>query len=255
MTERFGVSAGTIESGRRPSTTKTRTRRTGVSMPRVCITLEGGASRPDARYTRAVIFLIRHGETVGNASRIVQLPDSPLSPRGVAQADRLARRLVREGVARILSSDLARAMTTAEALQRATGAPLSFDPLLHERNFGEIRGTAYADLGFDMFEPDYAPPNGESWPVFHARVDRAWARVQALAEATDGNLAVVTHGLVCRSLAARHLVLAAGATVPERWENTSVTAVACPGPWHVSVLNCIAHLDDLHAPVEESGAV
>jgi len=32
------------------------------------------------------IFLIRHGETLGNASRTVQLPDNPLSPRGVAQA-------------------------------------------------------------------------------------------------------------------------------------------------------------------------
>jgi 2,3-bisphosphoglycerate-dependent phosphoglycerate mutase len=202
-----------------------------------------------------VIFLVRHGETPGNASRIVQHPDTPLSPRGVAQAERLARRLAQARIARIVSSDFARAAATAHRLQRATGAPLSFEPLLQERNFGDLRGRAYADLGVDMFEPDYAPPNGETWPVFHARVDRAWARVQALAEATDGNLAVVTHGLVCRSLAARHLVLAAGATVPERWENTSVTAVACPGPWHVSVLNCIAHLDDLHAPVAESGAV
>ena len=192
-----------------------------------------------------MIFLVRHGETVGNASRVVQRPDSPLSPRGVAQAQRLARRLAQHGVAAILSSDLARARTTAEAVQRATGAPLTFEPLLHERNFGDIRGTAYADLGFDMFEPDYAPPNGETWPVFHARVDRAWARVQALAAATAGHLAVVTHGLVCRSLAARHLLLPAGAAVPERWENTSVTVVDCPAPWRVRLLNCVAHLDDL----------
>jgi probable phosphoglycerate mutase len=203
-----------------------------------------------------VIFLIRHGETVGNASRIVQRPDSPLSPRGVAQAERLARRLAREGIARIVSSDLARAVTTAEALQRATGAPLTFEPLLQERNFGDLRGTAYADLGFDMFEPDYAPPNGETWPVFHARVDRVWERVQALAKATDGNLAVVTHGLVCRSLAARHLLLAVGESVPERWENTSVTIVDCPAPWRVRRLNCIAHLDDLDTvPLADSGAV
>jgi len=202
-----------------------------------------------------VIFLIRHGETFGNASRIVQHPDTPLSPRGVAQAERLAHRLAQERIARIVSSDFARAAATAHSLQRATGAPLSFEPLLQERNFGDLRGRPYADLGFDMFEADYAPPNGETWPVFHARVDRAWARVQALADATDGNLAVVTHGLVCRSLAARHLVLADGETVPERWENTSVTVVACPGPWRVSLLNCIAHLDDLDAPVAESGAV
>jgi broad specificity phosphatase PhoE len=202
------------------------------------------------------IFLIRHGETVGNASRIVQLPDSPLSARGVAQAERLARRLGRENIAGILSSDLARAAVTAQHLQGVTGAPLTFDPLLHERNFGDIRGTAYADLGFDMFEPDYAPPNGESWPVFHARVDRAWALVQELAAKTAGHLAVVTHGLVCRSLAARHLLLAEGAVVPERWDNTSLTIIDGATPWRVRLLNCIAHLDGLDTvPRADSGAV
>jgi probable phosphoglycerate mutase len=200
-----------------------------------------------------VIFLIRHGETAGNAARIVQLADIPLSPRGIAQAERLAQRLAREGVARIVSSDLARARETAAAIARVTGAPIDFEPLLHERNFGDIRGIAYADLGFDVFAPDYAPPNGETWPVFHARVDRAWARVQALAAATDGNLAVVTHGLVCRSLAGRHLKLPEGVVVPERWENTSVTVIACPAPWHVTLLNCVAHLGDLEAARAGSG--
>jgi probable phosphoglycerate mutase len=202
-----------------------------------------------------VIFLIRHGETIGNASRIVQVPDSPLSPRGVLQAERLARRLAQEGIARIVSSDLARAATTAHTLQRLTGAPLVFEPSLQERNFGDLRGRPYADLGFDMFAPDYAPPSGETWPVFHARVDRAWARVQEVAAATEGHLAVVTHGLVCRSLAGRHLLLADGETVPLRWENTSLTIVECPAPWRVRLLNCITHLDDLDAvPLAESGA-
>jgi len=200
-----------------------------------------------------VIFLIRHGETADNAARIVQLPDAPLSPRGIAQAERLARRVAREGLARILSSDLARARTTAESLHRATGAPLVFEALLHERNFGDIRGTAYVDLGLDMFAPDYAPPNGETWPVFHARVDRAWERVQALAAATDGNLAVVTHGLVCRSLASRHLRLPEGVMVPERWENTSVTVIDWPAPWRVRLLNCVAHLDGLDPTPATSG--
>ena len=127
------------------------------------------------------IFLIRHGETVGNASRVVQHPDNPLSPRGVAQAERLARRLAGAGIAHIVSSDFARAAGTARALERVLAVPLTFEPLLQERSFGDLRGTPYADLGLDMFAPDYAPPNGETWDVFHRRVDRAWARVQAVA--------------------------------------------------------------------------
>ena len=107
-----------------------------------------------------------------------------------------------------------------------------------------------------MFAPDYAPPNGESWEVFHARVDRAWGRVLGAAAATDGHLAVVTHGLVCRSLAARHLLLPAGAEVPERWENTGVTIVDAASPWRVSLMNCIVHLDGLaEAPAASAGAV
>jgi probable phosphoglycerate mutase len=199
------------------------------------------------------IFLIRHGETLGNAERIVQRPEIPLSPRGVAQAERLARRLGGQGIARILSSDLARAVMTAEHLRAATGLAVELDPLLQERNFGDVRGTPYALLGFDLFAPEYAPPGGESWEAFHARVDRAWALVQDVARATDGHLAVVTHGLVCRSLAARHLVLPVGLDVPERWENTALTIAEGPAPWRVRLLNCIAHLDDLAAPVPGSG--
>ena len=203
------------------------------------------------------IFLIRHGETVGNATRVVQHPDNPLSPRGVAQAERLARRLAGAGIAHVLSSDFARAAGTAQALQRVLGGvPLTYEPLLQERSFGDIRGTPYAELGFDMFAPDYAPPRGETWAVFHRRVDRAWVREQALAAATAGHLAVVTHGLVCRSLAERHLVLAPGETVPLRWENTSLTICEGPAPWRVGLLNCVAHLDDLDAaPLADSGAV
>ena len=202
------------------------------------------------------IYLIRHGETLGNASRTVQMPDNPLSPRGAAQAERLARRLQREGIALILSSDYARAVKTAEYLRRATGATIRYSSLLQERNFGDIRGTPYAELGFDMFEPDYAPPNGETWEVFHARVDRAWALVQETADATGGHVAVVTHGLVCRSLAARHLVLPDGEPAPLGWGNTALTIVDHPAPWRVRLLNCIAHLDDLETrPLQDSGAV
>jgi 2,3-bisphosphoglycerate-dependent phosphoglycerate mutase len=194
------------------------------------------------------IFLIRHGETASNAARIVQTPDTPLSRRGIAQADRLGRRLARSGATRILSSDLTRALMTATALNEATGAPISTDPGLQERNFGDLRGRAYADLGLNMFAPDYLPPGGEGWDEFHARVDAVWQRVLAAVRQIEGNLLVVTHGLVCYSLALRQLQLPAGVAAPERWENTSVTIVASEPPWRVSVLNCTDHLD------EETGA-
>jgi broad specificity phosphatase PhoE len=190
------------------------------------------------------IFVIRHGETPGNSARIIQTPDTPLSGRGTAQAKRLARRLAGEQIGRILASDLARAVMTAECLQATCGVPIVHDPLLQERNFGAVRGTAYADLGFDLFAPDYLPPEGEGWPAFHERVTAAWRRIRETAAATPGHLAVVTHGLVCFSLVERHFALADGIDVPMRFGNTSLTVVENTPPWAVTRLNCTAHLED-----------
>ncbi len=195
------------------------------------------------------ILLIRHGETPSNAARVVQHPDAPLSPRGEAQAERLADRLAGQTVGRILSSDLRRAAQTAERLQAVTGAPLDWEPLLQERNFGEIRGTAYSELP-DIFAADYEPPGGETWAAFHDRVDAAWLRVLALAETVDGRLAVVTHGLVCHSLLTRHLAHESGDSPGLRFDNASVTEVAATAPWRVTRLNCTEHLSRSGSPGE-----
>ncbi len=187
-----------------------------------------------------MIFLIRHGETAANAARIVQTPDTPLSERGLAQAEALARRVTALGVAAIVSSDLPRALMTAERLQAATTAPLTLESDLQERNFGDLRGRAYATFDVDILAPTYEPPGGESWAAFHARVDAAWARLVARAAETPGNLAVVTHGLVCRAISERHLALDGATCGP--WQNASLTVVEPHAPWRVQVLNCTAHL-------------
>lgn len=198
------------------------------------------------------ILLVRHGETASNAARILQTPDIPLSERGVAQADRLAARLARLGVAAILTSDYARARMTAERVRAATAAPLEEWPELRERNFGALRGRAYADLGFDPFAPDYEPPEGESWRVFHERTARAWPRILARAQALDGNLAVITHGLVVRAFAEREVGLG-GLEPPLGWPNTSLTIVASDPPPALELLNCVAHLDELEATSSARG--
>jgi probable phosphoglycerate mutase len=189
------------------------------------------------------IFVIRHGETPSNAARIVQTPETPLSERGIRQAERVAQRLASNGIERIVASDLPRAAMTARRIQGETGAELSHDPLLQERNFGDARGTPYDELAGDLFAADFEPPNGESWATFDARVVRAWRRVHEIATSSTGNLAVVTHGLVCVSLARHHFTLPAGQSAPLRFANTSVTIVDGAPPWTVSTLNCDAHLD------------
>jgi len=189
------------------------------------------------------IYLIRHGETDHNAARILQPPATPLSERGAQQARLLAARLAAAGIVRIVASDLERAVQTARALETATRAPLQLDALLQERNFGDLRGRPYRELGFDPFAEGYAPPGGESIPVFQERVAKAWDMIQEHAAASaPGALAIVTHGLVCRDLVARHLALpAALAGTPPAWDNTCVTEIDGP-PYTVRLLACTAHL-------------
>ncbi len=146
------------------------------------------------------IWLVRHGETPGNATRVVQVPETPLSERGIAQAERLGDRLSGYSIAHIVSSDLLRARMTADAVVAATGAPLSLDPCLQERNFGDLRGTPYAELEVDLFAPGYVPPGGESWDELHARADTAWQGVvRVVGENPGGDVVVVTHGLALHS--------------------------------------------------------
>jgi len=154
------------------------------------------------------IFLIRHGQTELNRTRVVQPPETPLGAAGVAQAERRAAQLADMGVARIVSSDLARAHMTATVIAAGAGLDVELDPDLQERNFGDVRGTPYTELEsrrIDIFAPDYAPPGGETWDVFHARVARAWKRAgdAALGLGPERHLAVVTHGLVCHSILTR----------------------------------------------------
>ena len=71
------------------------------------------------------IYIIRHGETDLNATRVVQLLATPLSARGRAQAERVAERFASLDIAHILSSDMARAAETAVAIAARTGAPIT----------------------------------------------------------------------------------------------------------------------------------
>ena len=206
------------------------------------------------------VYLVRHGETPLNAARILQHPDTPLSERGAAQAERVAQRLAGAGIERVLASDYARARTTAETIRAATGAPIEIEPLLRERNFGIHRGCAYDALEIDIFARDYAPPGGESAPAFEARVGDVWAAVRAAAARACGPIAVVSHGLVCRTLTRDHLTAAAGIDIAAaRWVNACVTEIE-PGPgteWRIVRLACAAHLDGLESlapPLERTNS-
>ncbi len=211
------------------------------------------------------ILLIRHGETLGNRNRIIQVPETPLSDRGLEQAARLGRRLASAPIREIWTSHLARARMTAEAVEQATGAPLTEVPDLEERNLGALRGTPYADLDFNPFMQGYAPPEGESWEIFYDRVDRTWEAIERhwvdrFSKASETtHLAVVSHGLFLRSLIERRLLNEEelDAHGDENREivmgNTALTVVTpansidAASGHRVELVACTAHLDETSA--------
>lgn len=201
-----------------------------------------------------MLYLIRHGETVLNVTRIVQPADTPLSERGHLQAAALARRLGGEPLAGILSSDLPRARQTAEHLARATGLPVAVTALLQERNFGALRGRSYDELEVDPLAMDDAPPGGESRLQFEQRVAEAFGHATRLQAALGGPLAVVTHGLVVRAMLGRHGALG-DLTLPPGMRNASLSLLAARPPHAVTLVDCTAHLDagSAHAAGSLSG--
>jgi probable phosphoglycerate mutase len=198
------------------------------------------------------LLFIRHGETALNASRVLQPSDTPLGERGFEQARAVAARLAGVGIARILSSDLPRALQTAQAIAAVTGAAIETTPLLHERNFGELRGLPYDTLGYDPIAAAEAPPGGESMAEFRARVAKAFALAVRLRASLDGTLAVVTHGLVVHAVIEHHLRTTSLQAVPHRIRNTSVTIAQHVPPHAAELIDCIRHLDTGARPAETS---
>ena len=188
------------------------------------------------------ILLVRHGETDGNAARVLQRPDVSLNERGMRQAEQLARRLFAHGFVHIVCSDLLRARMTAAPLAVCSGIAIEESRLLQERNFGDLRGMPYAELTENPFGPAFVPPNGEDWPTFHARVADAFAFIMSRRRSVNGTLVVVTHGLVCRALVERHALLPEGVFIPERFDNASITVLHEEAPHGVSIFNCTGHL-------------
>ena len=95
------------------------------------------------------ILLIRHGETAWNAVRRLQGHiDIPLNEEGQRQAAALADALAAEPLHAVISSDLQRALRTAQAVagQQAVQHTVQQDPQLRERCYGVFEGMLYADI-------------------------------------------------------------------------------------------------------------
>jgi broad specificity phosphatase PhoE len=160
------------------------------------------------------ITLIRHAETAANVHGGWQgHSDSELSDRGYGQIAKLAARFRPETPSLLITSDLGRAISTADALGSAEP-----DPRWREFHFGEWEGLRSDEIeqrfpgGLLALRSgdDFRPEGGESQSEFAARIQEALAAV--VLRLDDGDEAmVVTHGGLIHSL------ISSLEQIPGRW--------------------------------------
>lgn len=101
------------------------------------------------------LFLVRHGETVGNAAQILQgQTQGELNAAGFAQAEEVAARLAAEPIAAFYASDLHRAIQTCRIIARPHAAEVLTTELLRERDWGSLTGRFIPDLQQIAFPDD-----------------------------------------------------------------------------------------------------
>lgn len=149
------------------------------------------------------LCLVRHGETAWNAERRIQGQlDVPLSAVGHAQARAAANWLAREEFAAIYSSDLARALHTAEAAAHLLKLPIRRRVELRERHYGVFQTLTYGEMQrrypreyarFLARDEEFAfPDGGESLRRFAGRVNRCVDEI--VAAHPGGQVLIFTHG-------------------------------------------------------------
>jgi probable phosphoglycerate mutase len=130
-------------------------------------------------------WFLRHGETEGNATRIIQHAEISLNARGFEQAQVAGEVLRHQPFERIYGSTMTRAWQTAQAVGRACGRePIPTDSL-RERWFGDLVGTTSVGLNWSI-----DPPNGERIADF---VTRTCDAAQTLLADEEPTL-LVAHG-------------------------------------------------------------
>lgn len=173
------------------------------------------------------LYLIRHGR---QCSRLCNV-NVDLSEEGYRQTALVGERLFRQNIQAVYSSDLLRAVETAQAANLYWNVEHMVRPELREISFGDMEGLTdeeiarrFADFKAEQsrMEEDIPYPGGEcagdvirrAEPVFMEMAGSGFERV-----------AVVTHGGVIRAMTAHYLGIP-----PAKWrllgknlENCSIT--------------------------------
>lgn len=200
-----------------------------------------------------LLRLLRHPATVSRGEQCIGQTDVPLSVKGLATIKRIVEEAACAKPTRILSSDLRRCRTLADAIGARLDIRPEPDAIWREVNFGAWENRTWDDIrghdpdAFAAWMDDFvtvAPPGGESFHQVQARVVSA---LQKIDPALSDNLLVVTHAGVMRAAVcafsnlplrrAFELEVTCGSTICLRWKDDDWRVVpdAFPRPIELEV--------------------
>lgn len=181
--------------------------------------------------------------------------DSALSERGIAQARAVAVRLSRCPIHAIYSSDLTRALNTAQIIAQAAGSDVTPIADLREKSFGQWEGLTEIEIKsadplswhqyFVERRLDFAVPGGETWDAVQTRIVNFLQRILADHPGQDETVLLVGHGGSLRAAIIDALQAPPSALLRMRLDNASVSRLE----YHperggrVALLNDTSHLE------------
>ena len=152
------------------------------------------------------LYLIRHGQSAGNAEgRFGGHSATPLSPLGLHQAELTAQSLAKEKIGAIYSSDLHRAVQTAEPLAKLLEMEIIATSDFRERHVGVLEGLTF-DEAKNQHPTDYYAlvnrkighviTNGESYRQLLNRTNKALDKI--MREHRGKKIVIFSHtGAIC----------------------------------------------------------
>ncbi|MHB8573721.1 MAG: histidine phosphatase family protein [Dehalococcoidia bacterium] len=218
---------------------------------------------------QTIIYLVRHGETMGNRIQRYQPYDTPLSDTGREQAQLVAARLAGERpFAALYTSDLARTLETANAIGAQLQLTPILEPRLRELDTGDWKGTLYTEI--EQRFPGHRErwiaggglermpgAEGESTADVHERVTAAFRDI--ITRHPGERVIAVSHGWSLAILLSAIQGWDYGDSFREQrlgFGNTSVTIVEArpDGNHRIALQNCTRHLPVLAGLAESEGS-
>jgi broad specificity phosphatase PhoE len=205
------------------------------------------------------LLLVPHASTDWNATgRFQGWSDTTLSDIGKREAALVARRLLAEHIAGCHTSDLRRAVDTANGIVNQRSVPIMVDPRLREIHFGAWEGMTYPQFyradpqrawAWEQDPLRIAPPGGETLAQVAERIAAFHDAVIEGKRNKAGRLLVVGHRGALRVLICLELGLPPSAWWQFRLEPASVSELdLCEKGAVLRLLNDTHHLrEETHA--------